>query len=60
MILILITLVIAMAFTITIEALAVRFVFLSGWVIPCYIVTFVLLGFFVCYLVADCYKRFKG
>ena len=60
MVSILITLVISMAVTITVKALAVRFVFLSGWVIPCYIVTFVLLAFFICYIVADCYKRFKG
>ena len=59
MISIMISFFVSMIISIIVKALSPTLSFIAGWVAPCYIITFVLLGFFICYLVADCYKRFK-
>ena len=59
MVSILISLLISMFTTITLKVLAVKFVFLQGWLLPSYIVFFVLLAFFIGTLAGEVWGKFK-
>ena len=59
MVSILISLLISMFTTIMLKVLAVKFAFLQGWLIPSYVVFFVLLLFFIGTLSGEVWKKFK-
>lgn len=59
MVSILISLLISMVTTIMLKVLAVKFLFLQGWLLPSYIVFFVLLVFFIGTLAGEVWGKFK-